>query len=135
MRSASVVRTGRRCTTPTCRLSTERRRGEGGTVTAEFASVIPAVILVLACVLGALQLVGQQLRLQDAAADAARIAARGEPQLAAHQAGRLVPGAVLTSENRDGLVCVRLRAPAGVAGVLLGAVALTASGCALDASS
>jgi hypothetical protein len=94
--------------------------------------VIPAVILVLACALGALQLVGQQLRLQDAAAGAARIAARGEPQLAAQQADRLVPGAVLIREDRDGLVCVRLQAPASVAGGLLGAVALTASGCALD---
>ena len=53
------------------------RGSDRGSVTAEFAAVIPAVLLVLACCLAGLQLAGQQLRLQDAAAVAARSVARG----------------------------------------------------------
>ena len=51
-------------------------RRERGSVTAEFAIALPAVILVLACSLSGLQIAGQQLRLQDAAASAASEAQR-----------------------------------------------------------
>lgn len=47
-------------------------------VTAELAVGLPAVLLVLALVLGALGLIGQQLRCSDAAQAGARAAARGE---------------------------------------------------------
>jgi hypothetical protein len=106
-----------------------RIQGERGTVTAEFATVVPAVVLVLVCCLGAVQVAGQRLRLQDAAADAARILARGDP--AAEHARALVTGSVLTRRDGDGMVCATLRAPAAVAGGLLGAVTLTATSCAL----
>ena len=42
--------------------------GDRGSITAEFAAVVPAVMLVLAGSLVCLQLGSQQLRLQDAAA-------------------------------------------------------------------
>lgn len=106
-----------------------RRRRERGSVTAEFAAVVPAVVLVLVCCLGAVQLAGQRLRLQDAAADAARILARGDS--AVRQAHALMAGSVLTRRDSDGLVCATLRAPAAVAGGLLGPVTLTATSCAL----
>ncbi|MDQ1576828.1 MAG: hypothetical protein QOH55_1978, partial [Microbacteriaceae bacterium] len=43
--------------------------GARGSVTAEFAAVVPAVLLVLAACLGGIQVVGQQVRMTDAAAD------------------------------------------------------------------
>ena len=66
---------------------------ERGSVVAEFAVAMPAVLLVLATALGGVQLAGLQLQAQDAAADAARSYARGES--AGVVAGRLqrqVPG-------------------------------------------
>lgn len=107
-------------------------RLEAGTVTAEFATVVPAVILVLVCCLGGVQLATEHLVLQDAAADAARIVARGEGLASAAQhARRLVPQVTASREDRGDLVCIRLDAPAAAVGGLLGAVTLTASSCAL----
>ncbi|WP_349899574.1 TadE family type IV pilus minor pilin [Parafrigoribacterium soli] len=106
--------------------------GDRGSVTAEFATVIPAVLLVLACCLGAVQLAGTQLRLQDAAAAAARSIARGDSAaVAAARAAQLVAGATLTRIDRGGMTCVRLRSrgPAGP----FAAIAVTASSCALAA--
>jgi Flp pilus assembly protein TadG len=120
----SVSRAERRAPTGLRRSVRER-----GTVTAEFATVVPAVILVLVCCLGAVHLAGQRLRLQDAAADAARILARGDP--AVQRAEALMAGSVLSRRDSDGMVCATLRAPAAVAGGLLGDVTLTATSCAL----
>ena len=49
-----------------------------GSVVAEFAVALPAVVLVLAVGVGALAAASRQVRLQDAVADAARLSARGE---------------------------------------------------------
>lgn len=100
-------------------------------MTAEFAAVIPAVLLVLAMCLGALQLAGTQLRLQDAVADAARSLARGDGEAsAAARVRQAVPGAALSARHQGDLVCVEARATGGV-GSLLG-LTVTAAGCALD---
>ena len=97
-----------------------------GSVTAEFAAVVPAVILLLACCLAALQIAGQQLRLQDAAADVSRSIARGGGSSEAARVG----AAVSVTQNGD-LVCARLSARSrSPAGVLLG-LTLSASSCAL----
>jgi len=105
------------------------RWGDRGSVTAEFAVVLPAVVLVLvlgAAVLGAC---GRQVRLQDAAADAARLVARGEPVSRASAAvGAAVAGASTAVNHRDDLVCVQASAPAGVP---LVPVTLHADSCAL----
>ena len=53
--------------------------GDRGSVVAEFAVALPAVIVVVLFSVAALTASAQQVRLQDAAADAARLAARGEP--------------------------------------------------------
>ena len=101
-------------------------------MTAEFATVIPAVLLVLACCLGGVQLAGQQLRLQDAAATAARSLARGDGVGAASaQVAQLVAGASLSRSDRGGMVCVRVNSP-GPAGPFA-AITVTAEGCALAA--
>jgi len=103
-----------------------RARSERGSVTAEFAAVVPAVILLLACCLAALQIAGQQLRLQDAAADVSRSIARGGGSSEAARVG----AAVSVTQNGD-LVCARLSARSrSPAGVLLG-LTLSASSCAL----
>lgn len=103
------------------------QRREAGTVTAEFAAVVPAVILVLACCLGGLQLSTQQLRIQDVASVAARSAARGDGL----DSGRLVDGATTATQRRGNLVCVVVTAPGRIFAGVFGAVTLTASGCAL----
>jgi hypothetical protein len=104
-----------------------RGAGERGSVTAEFAAVIPAVVLMLACCLAGVQIAGQQLRLQDAAAGVARSVARGGSASAAGQ----VPGVGIAITDRGDLVCARLSARSrSPAGTLLG-LTLTASSCAL----
>ena len=61
----------------------ERRRSQlrdEGAATAEFAMVLPALVLLLALFAGATTIGMTQLRAYDAARAAAREAARGEPQ-------------------------------------------------------
>ncbi len=78
-----------------------RSAGDDGSVTAEFAAVIPAVMLVLAGSLICLQLGSQQLRLQDAAAVTARALARGD-------AAPAYAGATRATQQRGGLLCATL---------------------------
>ncbi|MGL4340482.1 MAG: TadE family type IV pilus minor pilin [Rhodoglobus sp.] len=102
---------------------------ERGSVTAEFAVTLPAVILVLACCLSALQIAGQQLRLQDAASAAARSLGRGDP--ASETVSHLVPGAVLRQHSEGDLVCATASADSSaVVGALFG-LTLSARSCAL----
>ncbi|NRQ40214.1 hypothetical protein HII36_51595 [Nonomuraea sp. NN258] len=62
------------------RVSAETKRAASrGSVTAETAAVLPALIAVLAAALWAIQAVTVQLECVDAARTAARAAARGEP--------------------------------------------------------
>lgn len=82
-----------------------RASADSGSVTAEFAAVIPAVMLVLAGCLVCLQLGSQQLRLQDAAAVTARALVRGDIAPAYEGATRS------TSQSGD-LLCATLSLPA-----------------------
>ena len=108
-----------------------RFRGDGGrdrgSVTAELAIALPAVVLVLAFCLSGVRVAGQQLRLQDAAAAAARSLARGDDAQAA--AARLVPGSSVSASERGDIVCARVSARASLAGPI--GVDLRASSCAL----
>ena len=103
-----------------------------GSVTAEFAAVVPAVILLLACALVCVQLGAQQVMLQDAAADAARALGRGEPAAAAAaHVARAMPGARLAAGASGDLICATVTAtPRGSIAALLGAT-LRARSCAL----
>jgi hypothetical protein len=107
------------------------QRGDDGTVTAEFAAVVPAVIVILMVCLGTVNLAGRRLLLQDAASDTARILARGEAPAAHQRAHQLIPGVVVGTQSHDGMVCAHLSEPAAVAGGLFGPVTLTASSCAM----
>jgi hypothetical protein len=101
--------------------------GERGAVAAEFAVALPAVVLVVALCVALLAAGARQVRLQDAAADAARLSARGE-------AGERVAAVVAAAggdaavSHRGDLVCVTATAPAPLA---LPLPALRATSCAL----
>ncbi|MET0975043.1 MAG: TadE family type IV pilus minor pilin [Leifsonia sp.] len=107
------------------------RWGERGSVTAEFAVAFPAVALTLAACLGGVQVVGLQVRLTDAAADAARSAARGDEAAAGARAAAAVPGAGVVLQRDGDLVCALARAPAAQVGVL-SAIMVSARACAID---
>jgi Flp pilus assembly protein TadG len=100
-----------------------------GSVVAEFAVALPAVVLVLVLGAGALSAGARHVRLQDAAADAARLVARGESHARASTAvtGSVAEAAIEVAREGD-LVCVTASAPA------IGAVPvmLNATSCALD---
>jgi Flp pilus assembly protein TadG len=105
-----------------------RTAGERGSVTAEFATVVPAVVIVLACCLASVQIAGQQLRLQDAAVDAARALARDDPA-AASRVISAVPGSRLTRSVSGDLVCARLEARStSPVGTVLGLTLIARSG-------
>lgn len=102
-------------------------RDDAGSITAEFAVVIPAVFLVLGLCLAALQVSGAQVRLQDAAAVAARALGRSD---AVPDFGPGLARVTLTTARRGPLVCAQLSAPAsGPVGALLG-LELHAESCA-----
>lgn len=109
-----------------------RAADDSGSVAAEFAVALPAVVLVLGVCLGGIGVGSQQLRLQDAAAAAARGLGRGEPASdIASVVSRMAEGAVLESWSSGGLVCARLlRAADGPLGA--GGMRLAAQSCALD---
>jgi hypothetical protein len=111
-----------------CR-STGDVTAHSGSVTAEFAAVVPAVILVLAVSLAGVQSATRQLQLQDAAALAARSAARGSA--IESLVSELIPGATARVEVRGNLVCVRARASGTFLSSILGATSISASSCAL----
>jgi hypothetical protein len=86
-----------------------------GMVTAEFAVVLPAVIVVLAVAMTALFAVASEMRCTDAAATAARLLSRGESVTTARSAVHAIagPGASLRLSTRAGSVWVDVRAAAG----------------------
>lgn len=91
---------------------------DAGMATAEFAVVLPVIVLVLAFSLTALMIVADQLRCVDAARVAARAAARGDTEAGVHQAGQLAApaGSVITvkatgATGITGAVVVTVSAP------------------------
>lgn len=81
-----------------------RRGGDAGTVTAELAAALPVLILVLAVALSAVAMAASRVRLQDAAREAARLAARGDVAAARRVAQQVAPGAQLQLNSADGEV-------------------------------
>lgn len=104
-------------------------RGDRGSVTAELAIALPAVVLVLALCLSGFQLAGQQLRLQDAAALAARSLGRGDTPSSI--VDRLVPGASVSGSRSGDLVCATVSIGSATALGDLAGIDLRASSCAL----
>lgn len=80
--------------------------------TAELATCLPVLALLLAVAISAVSLTGQCVRVQDAAREAARAAARGDDAMAERLAHQYAPGVAMTITTSDGEVRVvaRLRA-------------------------
>ena len=111
------------------RLGGERGPDDRGSVAAELAVALPAVLVVLVLGIGALFAASTQVRLQDVAADGARLVARGEPEDRAAGVVAQVAGASAAVSWSGELVCVTASASPRVAGV---PIPLRAVSCALD---
>ena len=109
------------------------RRRDGGMATAELAVVLPTLVLVLAAGLTTVSVVLAQVRCVDAAREAARAAARGEPADAVRSAAvRAAPGgARVEVGGTDEEVRVTVSAHAGPVGGLLPTFGVSASAVAL----
>ncbi|WP_261812240.1 TadE family type IV pilus minor pilin [Microbacterium aurugineum] len=105
--------------------------GERGSVAAELALAVPAVVLALLLGAGALGAASRQVALQDASADAARLLGRGEGLGAAEGVVRAaVPGAGVSASRRGELVCVTSSVEVSWGAAVR--MPLRASSCALD---
>ncbi|MGO3370712.1 TadE family type IV pilus minor pilin, partial [Microbacterium gubbeenense] len=93
------------------------------------AAALPALIIVVVLGIGALMAGSVSVRLQDAAADAARLAARGEPDRVAGVVGSAVDGASAIVEGSGELICVTASANVALSIVT---VPVWAKSCALD---
>jgi hypothetical protein len=90
------------------------RNTDGGSVTAEFAIVVPAVIAVLALVVGAIALGRDALAHTTAAHQAARAIARGDdPMQVRDRVLAHLPGATVDMLSADDEACVTVRPPTG----------------------
>jgi Flp pilus assembly protein TadG len=92
-----------------------RRRHDAGMVTVEGAIVLCAFVAVLGFALAAITAVTDQLRCTDAAREAARLAARGEPDRARSAAETIAPRGAHVAIQLDGdTIAVEVAAtPAG----------------------
>ncbi len=76
-------------------------------VTAELAVCLPVLVLVLAVAVSAVSVAGARVRVQDAAREAARAAARGDPGQADRLAKHAAPGVAVDITTRgDEVVAV-----------------------------
>jgi Flp pilus assembly protein TadG len=107
-----------------------RTSDDRGSVTAELAIVLPVVLVLLVAGIGAMGAGAARVRLEDAAADAARLVARADDEgRAAAGVAAAAPGARLDVDRRDDIVCATASATVRIAGV---ALPLRATSCALD---
>jgi Flp pilus assembly protein TadG len=106
-------------------MRSRRPRGDGGTVTAELATCLPVLVLLLAVVLSAVSVAGVRVRAQDAAREAARAAARGDTAAALRLARQYAPGAVITISASPDEVTVVARVPARLLAQWLPSVTVT----------
>lgn len=75
--------------------SSARPGRDDGMVTAELAAALPVLMILLGVALAAVAVAGQRVRAADAAREAARAAARGDPSAASRLAAEAAPGAVV----------------------------------------
>jgi hypothetical protein len=87
----------------------QRLASSAGLVTAEFAVLMPALVLVLLALIAMFRLALTELALAELAVDLARGLARGEtPAWAVGLVELRLPGAQLRQFERDGLLCAEL---------------------------
>lgn len=105
-------------------LASDRR----GSVTAEFAITVPAVLLVLGLVIGSVQLAAERVSLTALAGDVARLEARGDAALAAARIASFTGNPRLARSGGSEVLCVE--ASSGPRAGVLSAVSVTGRGCA-----
>lgn len=107
-----------------------RLKRQRGSVTAEFAVLLPTVTLLLAFVLTCAQLGLAQMRVSEAAQAGARAAARGDqgmiPELVQQVAGAGA-AAVVSREGQYVVVTVKVTVGGGLTALIGGMVSATAS--------
>lgn len=103
-------------------------REERGSVTAEFAIVLPLVVGVLGLVIAAISLASHSIGLVSLSAEVARLEARGDSLQASNVLGRAMPGTRVARENEGGLLCVTMRAQPAKG--LLSGITISATSCA-----
>lgn len=89
----------------------DRQRRDDGMVTVELVAVLPVLLLVTGVLLSAILLVGQRIRVQDAAAEAARLYARGDTAHAREAVASLASGATVEVSRSGPDVRVRVSCP------------------------
>jgi len=79
-------------------------------VTAELAACLPVLVLMLAVAVSAVSVAGVRVRAQDAAREAARAAARGDPGQAQRLAQHAAPGVALdiTTQGDEDVAVARV---------------------------
>ena len=108
------------------------QRGERGAVTAEAALVLPVLAAVTLALIWMLGLAVAQMRVSDAAREAARALARGDPEgEAAGLAHTAAPGSTVRIDQADGRVRVTVVRPPGDLLGDLGAARIAATAEAL----
>ena len=110
---------------------------EDGMVTAETAVVLPVLVAVTLAMVWLLTLGVAQMKVTDAAREAARALARGEPvDRAVQLAQQAAPGSAVTVETSDGMVVVTVRQdvapPGGVLSDAFGQTEVSSAASALD---
>lgn len=103
--------------------------GQRGSVTVEAAVALSAIVLLLALCLAGVGCLVAAVRVTDAAGEAARLAARGDPDSARAAVVRLAPaGSVLSLTGRDLVTAAVSAPPLGglLPGVHIGAKAVAA---------
>jgi len=108
---------------------TGRARDDAGGASVEFALVLPALVLLLAVVVGAAGVATTAVRVADASAVVARQVARGDAASAPATLAELVPGATMTTVGVGEFVCVEVTVDARLAGPGT-TVPVTSRGCA-----
>ena len=94
---------------------TRRKPNDRGAVTVEAATALSAVLVVLSLSLTALLATADQLRCVDAAREAARLTARGEPEEAKQAATRIAPpNATITITTKGDHIEVDIRSSPAV---------------------
>jgi hypothetical protein len=102
---------------------------ERGTVTAEFAVVMPAVLIVLGVVIGGIFLAAHRVTLVSVSAEVARLEARDDRAAAELLLARLGPAVEVERERQGPLRCLTLTSHPAQG--LLAGIALSARSCAV----
>ncbi len=86
-----------------------RVRSDVGMVTAELAAALPMLMILVAVALCAVSVAGQRVRAADAAREAARAAARGDPMTGSRLAAASAPGSTVKITRSGDRVTARVR--------------------------